>query len=59
MKYTKILLPLNEKHYNSNLHEITIQIFLKLVNMGLSANFHLMNFFHLIEINSNTYLLTL
>ncbi len=39
MKCTKILTPLNEHDNNPNIHEITFQIFKKLVDMGLDEIF--------------------
>jgi hypothetical protein len=35
MIFTKILSPLNEHNNNPNLHQITFQIFKKIVDMGL------------------------
>jgi hypothetical protein len=42
MKSTKLLLPLEEKNRISNVHDIGILIFKKLVNMGLGMeiSFH-------------------
>jgi hypothetical protein len=38
MKHTKLLLPLHEKNHIPNHGEINIQIYKKLIDMGLSDN---------------------
>lgn len=48
MKYKKILSFLNEINHSSNLYEIKIQNFIKLVDMGLGAKKSL-NDFHSFE----------
>jgi hypothetical protein len=45
MRCTKVLLPLNENERTQNLSQIAIQIFKKLVDMGLGNKNSLMNSF--------------
>ncbi len=57
MKYTKILLLLNEEHRISIFYEITTQFLKKLIDMGLNFKLHLI--LSNLKINENIYLLTL
>jgi len=59
MKCTKILLLLNEKNHNFYLHNVGIQIYNKLVNMGLGIKISFHECFVKFQINQNTYLFAL
>jgi hypothetical protein len=50
---------LNEKNYTSYLHDIGIQIYNKLVNMGLGTEISFHEFFLELQIGKNTYWLAL
>jgi hypothetical protein len=50
---------LNEKNYTSYLHDIGIQIYNKLINMGLGIEISFHEFLLELQIGKNTYLLAL
>jgi hypothetical protein len=59
MRYTKVLLPLNENERTQNLSQIAIQIFKKLVDMRLNNENSFDEFLSNLQLNENTYLFTL
>jgi hypothetical protein len=59
MKHTKLLLPLHEQDHMPNHGEINIQIYKKLIDMGLNEDISFKQFLLNWKIDEETYLLRL